>query len=68
MWVQLPYSHFTLGSDQEKTFGKTISGLIESNIPPERRILWDSKKGGRPNTMKLIEEVYKSFDAEGRSQ
>ncbi|KAF8598529.1 hypothetical protein BDV93DRAFT_534328 [Ceratobasidium sp. AG-I] len=53
-----------IGSDQEKTFGKTISGLIESNIPPERRILWDSKKGGRPNTMKLIEEVYKSFDAE----
>ncbi|KAG8793830.1 hypothetical protein FRC12_001460 [Ceratobasidium sp. 428] len=53
-----------IGSDQEKTFGKTISGLIEMHIPPERRILWDSKKGGRPNTMKLIEEIYKSFDAE----
>ncbi|QRV78335.1 nonribosomal peptide synthetase [Ceratobasidium sp. AG-Ba] len=54
-----------IGSDQEKTFGKTISGLIETHLPPERRILWDSKKVGRPNTMKLIEEVYKSFDAEG---
>ncbi|KAJ1305452.1 hypothetical protein OPQ81_000462 [Rhizoctonia solani] len=53
-----------IGSDQEKTFGKTISGLIEQHIPPERRILWDSKKVGRPNTVKLIEEVYQSFDAE----
>ncbi|CAE6508213.1 unnamed protein product [Rhizoctonia solani] len=53
-----------IGSDQDKTFGKTISGLIEKNIPPERRILWDSKKVGRPNTVKLIEEVYRSFDAE----
>lgn len=53
------------GSDQEKTFGKTISGLIESQIPPERRILWDSKKVGRPNSVKLIEEVYKSWGAEG---
>ncbi|CAE6528025.1 unnamed protein product [Rhizoctonia solani] len=54
-----------IGSDQEKTFGKTISGLIEQHIPPERRILWDSKKVGRPNSVKLIEEVYRSFDAEG---
>ncbi|CUA67991.1 Vacuolar membrane protease [Rhizoctonia solani] len=53
-----------IGSDQEKTFGKTISALIEQHIPPERRILWDSKKVGRPNTVKLIEEVYRSFDAE----
>ncbi|CEL54801.1 hypothetical protein RSOLAG1IB_07335 [Rhizoctonia solani AG-1 IB] len=53
-----------IGSDQEKTFGKTISTIIENNIPPERRILWDSKKVGRPNTVKLIEEVYRSFDAE----
>lgn len=53
-----------IGSDQDKTFGKTISALIEKNIPPERRILWDSKKVGRPDTVKLIEEVYRSFDAE----
>ncbi|KAF8714714.1 hypothetical protein RHS03_00117, partial [Rhizoctonia solani] len=53
-----------IGSDQEKTFGKTISAMIEKSIPPERRILWDSKKVGRPNTIKLIEEVYRSFDAE----
>lgn len=54
-----------IGSDQEKTFGKTISGLIESGIEPERRILWDSKKLKRPNTMKLLKETYDAFGAEG---
>ncbi|KAG8884384.1 hypothetical protein FRB97_004393 [Tulasnella sp. 331] len=53
-----------IGSDQEKTFGKTISGLIESGIEPERRILWDTKKLKRPNTMKLLKETYESWDAE----
>ncbi|KAG8970308.1 hypothetical protein FRC05_000682 [Tulasnella sp. 425] len=53
-----------IGSDQEKTFGKTISGLIESGIEPERRILWDSKKLKRPNTMKLLKETYDAFGAE----
>ena len=56
------------GSDQEKTFGPTISGLIKDNIEPERYILWDSKKrGGRPDTRKLLLDTYKSFDAEGMS-
>lgn len=32
-----------IGSDQEKTFGPTISGLIHRNIEPERLLLWDSK-------------------------
>jgi len=55
-----------IGSDQEKTFGPTISGLIYDNIEPERRILWDSKKEGkRPDMMKLVRESYKSFGAEG---
>ncbi|KZV80269.1 hypothetical protein EXIGLDRAFT_659885 [Exidia glandulosa HHB12029] len=54
-----------IGSDQEKTFGPTISNLIYSNIEPERRILWDSKKeGGRPDTMKLVRETYEKFNAE----
>ncbi|KAG8932543.1 hypothetical protein FRC01_013313 [Tulasnella sp. 417] len=53
-----------IGSDQEKTFGKTISGLIESGIEPERRILWDSKKLKRPNTMKLLKETYDAWGAE----
>ncbi|KDQ13821.1 hypothetical protein BOTBODRAFT_133065 [Botryobasidium botryosum FD-172 SS1] len=54
-----------IGSDQVKTFGPTISGMIERGIEPERRVLWDSKKmGGRPDTMRLIEDVYRRFGAE----
>ncbi|KAG7090478.1 hypothetical protein E1B28_009592 [Marasmius oreades] len=53
-----------IGSDQEKTFGPTISGLIRENLQG-RVILWDSKqRGGRPDTMKLIKETYKAWDAE----
>ncbi|KAF9073580.1 hypothetical protein BDP27DRAFT_1215721 [Rhodocollybia butyracea] len=53
-----------IGSDQEKTFGSTISGLIHNNL--EGRVtLWDSRKqGGRPDTMKLLKEVYESWNAE----
>jgi hypothetical protein len=54
-----------IGSDQEKTFGPTITSLIYDNIPPERMILWDSKKrGGRPDSVKLLKEVWDSFGAE----
>lgn len=53
-----------IGSDQEKTFGPTITGLIYDNIEPERRILWDSKKRGRPDTVALLKEIYASFQAE----
>ncbi|OBT48848.1 hypothetical protein VE00_00664 [Pseudogymnoascus sp. WSF 3629] len=54
-----------IGSDQEKTFGPTITGLIRKNIEPERMILWDSKKqGGRPDTMELLKATWKSFGAE----
>ena len=53
------------GSDQEKTFGPTISGLIHRHIEPERLLLWDSKvRGGRPDTMKILKEVYHSWQAE----
>lgn len=55
-----------IGSDQEKTFGPTISGLIYKHIEPERLLLWDSKKrGGRPDTMKIIKEAYQYWNAEG---
>lgn len=60
--------HFLLliGSDQERTFGSTISGLIHKHIGPERLLLWDSKqRGGRPDLMKIIKESYYSFGAEG---
>ncbi|KAF8998922.1 hypothetical protein BDQ17DRAFT_1247031 [Cyathus striatus] len=54
-----------IGSDQERTFGPTISGLIHNNLGPDRVLLWDSKKrGGRPDTMKLIKETYISWGAE----
>jgi len=63
-WKELLLS----GSDQEKTFGPTISGLIQKNMDPDRVCLWDTKKrGGRPDTMKLLKEIYVSWNAEGKS-
>jgi hypothetical protein len=54
-----------IGSDQERTFGPTISGLIHNHIEPERMILWDSKKrGGRPDTMELLKDTWTRFGAE----
>jgi hypothetical protein len=54
-----------IGSDLEKTFGPTISGLIQKHIAPERLLLWDSKKRGcRPDLMMLIKEAYDSWGAE----
>jgi hypothetical protein len=56
------------GSEQEKTFGPTISGLIHKHIGPERLLLWDSKaRGGRPDSMKILKEAYAYWDAEGKS-
>lgn len=53
-----------IGSDQEKTFGPTITGLIRKHIEPERMILWDSKKrGGRPDTMALLKDTWIRFNA-----
>ena len=55
-----------LGSDQEKTFGPTINGLIKRHIGPERCLLWDSKReGGRPDTMRVLKKVYNCWGAEG---
>ncbi|KAL7283221.1 hypothetical protein ACG7TL_002648 [Trametes sanguinea] len=64
--IQSPYWFLIwIGSDQEKTFGPTISGLIHRHIEPERLLLWDSKaRGGRPDTMKILKDVYKSWNAE----
>ncbi|KZT65437.1 hypothetical protein DAEQUDRAFT_523040 [Daedalea quercina L-15889] len=64
--IQSPYWYLIwIGSDQEKTFGPTISGLINRNLGPERYLLWDSKvRGGRPDTRKILREVYDSWKAE----
>jgi hypothetical protein len=54
-----------IGSDQERTFGPTITGLIHKHIEPERMILWDSKKrGGRPDSVQLLKDTWISFGAE----
>ena len=54
-----------IGSDQERTFGPTISRLIHQNLGPERLCLWDSKqRGGRPDVMKLVRDAYHSWKAE----
>ncbi|KAF6764854.1 hypothetical protein DFP72DRAFT_985959 [Ephemerocybe angulata] len=64
--LQSPYWYLIwIGSNQEKTFGPTISGLIKKHIEPERLMLWDSKaRGGRPDTMKIVKEAYEYWNAE----
>ncbi|KAG9318417.1 hypothetical protein JVU11DRAFT_508 [Chiua virens] len=64
--IQSPYWYLIwIGSDQEKTFGPTISGLIHRHVGPERLLLWDSKeRGGRPDTMKILKEAYDYWQAE----
>ncbi|TFK55255.1 hypothetical protein OE88DRAFT_1710897 [Heliocybe sulcata] len=64
--LQSPYWYLIwIGSDQEKTFGPTISGLIHRHLGPERYCLWDSKqRGGRPDVMKLVKEAYATWQAE----
>ncbi|EIM90402.1 uncharacterized protein STEHIDRAFT_51165 [Stereum hirsutum FP-91666 SS1] len=63
--IQSPnWSILLPGSDQEKTFGPTISGLIHRHLEG-RVLLWDSKqRGGRPDTMKILKEVWDSWQAE----
>lgn len=54
-----------IGSEQEKTFGPTVSRLIHNNIEPERMILWDTReRGGRPDSMRLLKDTWTSFGAE----
>jgi len=54
-----------IGSEQARTFGPTISGLIRRHIGRERIIIWDCKyQGGRPDTMRIVKEVYASWRAE----
>ncbi|KZP04466.1 hypothetical protein FIBSPDRAFT_730620 [Athelia psychrophila] len=63
--LQSPDWHLIwIGSDQERTFGPTIGGLIRS-LGPERATLWDSKqRGGRPDTVQLVKDTYASWGAE----
>lgn len=50
----------------EKTFGPVLFDMIHRTIPKERYILFDTKKEGRrPDTMKMLKDVYVAFKAEG---
>jgi len=53
-----------IGSDQEKSFGPTISKFVRK-LGPDRVTLWDSKqRGGRPDVMELVRNAYWSWRAE----
>ncbi len=50
----------------EKTFGPVLFDMIKRRIPKERYILFDTKKEGcRPDTMKMLKDIYVAFSAEG---
>ena len=50
----------------EKTFGPVLFDMIQRQIPKERFIVFDTKKEGRrPDTMKMLKDVYVAFKAEG---
>ncbi|KAG8699779.1 hypothetical protein FRC09_006380, partial [Ceratobasidium sp. 395] len=53
-----------VGSDMLKTFGPTIAELIHRGVGPDRCILWDTKKSGRPKTMRLLAEAVEKWQAE----
>ena len=50
----------------EKTFGPVLFEMITRKMPKERYILFDTKKEGRrPDTMKMLKDIYVAFKAEG---
>ena len=52
----------------EKTFGPVLFEMIARRMPKERYILFDTKKEGRrPDTMKMLKDIYVAFKAEGES-
>lgn len=47
IYIYLLYRYLIwIGSDQEKTFGPTITSLVYKHLGPERYTLWDSKARG----------------------
>lgn len=57
-----------IGPELEKTYGREILDLLERTIPPERRLLWDTRGPlGRPDIFSLISRTYRDWDAEGMS-
>ncbi|MBW0461049.1 hypothetical protein O181_000764 [Austropuccinia psidii MF-1] len=54
-----------IGPDIEKTYGPEIMNLITEWIPPERRLIWDTRgKLGRPDVVRLLRDTVQSWNAE----
>ena len=50
----------------QNTFGPILFDIIDRQIPKERFVVFDTKKEGRrPDTMKMLKDVYVAFKAEG---
>ncbi|KAG0151580.1 hypothetical protein CROQUDRAFT_36595 [Cronartium quercuum f. sp. fusiforme G11] len=54
-----------IGPELEKTYGRPILDLIERTIPPERRLIWDTRGPmGRPDVFSLLARTYSNWCAE----
>lgn len=59
--------HFHLiwiGSDLEKTYGPELMALLKKAVKGDRMTLVDTKIHGRPDTVALIDQVYRQIDAQ----
>lgn len=55
-----------IGPDLEKTYGKELVQLIYDKIPPSRRLIWDTRgPAGRPDVVKLLQDLHNYWEAEG---
>jgi len=54
-----------IGANMEETFGPVLFDMIARKIPRDRYIVFDTKKEGRrPDTVKMLKDIYDSFKAE----
>lgn len=54
-----------IGPDLEKTYGNELLDLICNSIPPERRLIWDTRGPlGRPNVVTLLQDMHRKWEAE----
>jgi hypothetical protein len=57
-----------IGTDLKNTFAPVLFlfEMIDQMIPKNRYILFDTKREGqRPDTMKMLKNIYEAFNAEG---
>lgn len=53
-----------IGGNIEETYGAELMALIRKAIPEDRFTLFDTKKQGRPDTVQLIDDIYRKIDAQ----